>query len=35
MLSLILEYMGLSLLLAGVAWGCVILYYTRPTKKKW
>ncbi len=35
MLSLVLGYLGLTLILAGVAWGCVVLYHTRPKSRKW
>jgi hypothetical protein len=34
MLSLILGYLGLTLLLGGVVWGLAILHFTRPIKQK-
>ncbi len=34
MLSLILGYLGLALILAGVAWGVAILHCTRPKKTR-
>ena len=34
MLSLILGYLGLTLLLGGVVWGLAILHVTRPIERK-